>query len=78
MSPQSFSTNAGDFPCQRSMRDASLAYRVISDVSRGEELSDVVAQRANSNPNKITLHGVHGGASRMYGHGSRRGSCWQK
>jgi hypothetical protein len=30
-------------------------------------LSDVLAQRANSNPDKIKIHGVHGGTSRMYG-----------
>jgi hypothetical protein len=44
-----------------------LAYRVVPDVSRGEELSDVLAQRANSNPDKIKIHGVHGGTSPTYG-----------
>jgi hypothetical protein len=47
--------------------DTRLAYRVVSDVSRGEELSDVLAQRANSNPDRIKLHDVHGSASQTYG-----------
>ena len=40
-----------------------LAYRVVADVSGGEELSDVLAQRANSNPDEIKIHDVHGGTS---------------
>jgi hypothetical protein len=51
-------------------RDAALAYRVVSGVSRGEELRDVLARRANSHPDKIGIHGAHGvhsGTSQTYG-----------
>jgi hypothetical protein len=36
-------------------------------ISGGEELSDVLARRANSNPDKINIRDVHGGTSRTYG-----------
>src|SRR6202035_5686514 len=67
MSPQSLATTAPGLRCRRSTRDAPLACCVVSDVSRGEELSDVLAQRANSNPDKIKIRDLHGGTSRMYG-----------
>jgi hypothetical protein len=37
--------------------------RRSAGVSRGEELSDVLARRADSNPDKIKIHDVHGGTS---------------
>lgn len=34
-----------------------------------------LAQRANSNPDKINFHGVRGGTSRTYGVWKQEGSC---
>ncbi|HEY3967503.1 MAG TPA: hypothetical protein VGM05_23285 [Planctomycetaceae bacterium] len=67
MSPQNLATNAPGFRCRKPTRDAPLAYRVVFDVSRGEELRDVLARRANSNPDGIKIRDVHGSTPRTYG-----------